>query len=245
MSARDAPIKHGYTLADLDAMARQACAADRSLASDVRTRYDVAWSAIALALVEAPHWPRRETLVRVGWRAIYDEVRQMRHTYGFRDKDGTQGAASSPRFQEYWWSPTYSFEDHVVERLALGPILATLTESEHAAVTALAVTDDYRAAAAYLGIKDKAFQRRLDMARRKLLARWYYPDRPPTIRHTDRRVGAHGRQLVTHCAAGHEWTLESTRWRKSGPGRDCRICERERSRVRAVRRRQQREGPEE
>jgi uncharacterized protein YqiB (DUF1249 family) len=59
-------------------IAHQACAADRSLASDITTRYDTAWSAIALALVEAEHWPRPEALVRAGWQAIYADVRAAR-----------------------------------------------------------------------------------------------------------------------------------------------------------------------
>lgn len=31
----------------------------------------------------------------------------------------------------------------------------------------------------------------------------------------------------THCAAGHEFTPENTRWRANGSGRDCRACHRE------------------
>ena len=53
---RVADLPYGYTLRDLDSMARMACAADRSLSGNMTMRYQVAWSAIALALVEAPHW---------------------------------------------------------------------------------------------------------------------------------------------------------------------------------------------
>lgn len=43
-----------------------------------------------------------------------------------------------------------------------------------------------------------------------------------------------GRQLATetHCAHGHEWTPETTRWHgKKRPTRVCLICHRERRRV--------------
>jgi DNA-directed RNA polymerase specialized sigma24 family protein len=223
-------VKHGYTIADIDSIARAAVRADRSLASDAHTRYDVAWSAIALALTEADHWPRREHLVRTGWQAIYDEVRQMRHTFGFAGKDGTRGVASSPRFREFWWHGTVQFEDQLVERLAVAPIIATLTDTERAAVIALAVHDDYLAAADALGLKMSTLTVRLSNARRRFCRRWFYPEAPPKVKGTDRRVEAHGKPPATHCGSGHEWTPENTRWRKSQSGRTCRACERARAR---------------
>jgi hypothetical protein len=222
-----AELPHGYTLRDLDAMARAACAADRSLSSDMATRYQVAWSAIALALVEAPHWPRRESLVRAGWMAIYAELREMQHTFGV-SRDADRGAvASGQRFREYWWHGTVDFEDGLVERLAVGPCLGTLTDAEREAVTALAVHDDYRAAAEYLGLRQKAFQARIDAARRRFMRRWYYPETPPQTRHTDRRVEAYGKERSATCHRGHEWTPENTRWRRDGR-RTCRACEKAR-----------------
>ena len=227
----DSPVvAYGYTLRDVDMMARAAVLADRSMASDARTRYDVAWSGIALALVEAPHWPRRETLIQAGWQAIYDEIRAVRHTFGFADKDGTRGVASSPRFQEFWWHGTVEFEDALIERLAVPQVLATLTATEHAAVVGLAVHDDYRHAADALALKYSTLTVRLSNARKRWYRHWYAPDTPPKVKGTDRRVEAHGRALATHCGRGHEWTPENTRWRKGQRGRDCRACERGRHR---------------
>lgn len=227
-------IRFGYTLADLDAMARAACRADRSLASDADTRYQVAWSAIAIAIVEAPHRPRRDALVRVGWQAIYDEIRQMRHTLGMaRDSsDSAFGMVAGHRAQSFWYQPTAQFEDALVERLAVPAIVATLTDTERSAVVALAVHDDYAAAAGALGVKMSTLTVRLSAARRRFYRRWYAPHVPPKVKGTDRRVEAHGKAPATHCGKGHEWTPENTRWRKSQSGRDCRACERERSRNR-------------
>lgn len=229
---RSTEVGHGYTLADLDAMARAAVCADRSMASDAHTRYGVAWSAIALALVEAPHWPRRETLVRVGWQAIYDEVRQMRHTLGMardaNDRPIDVPMAAGHRAQAYWYWPTVSFEDHLVERLAVAPILATLTDTERDAVVALAVHDDYDAAARALGIHYPTLTRRLTCARRRFWRRWYAPDAPPPVRGADRRVGTRAQPPATHCGQGHELTPENTRARKNERGWVCRVCERER-----------------
>lgn len=228
----DSPlVLHGYTLADIDQMAWSAVRADRSLASDARARYDTAWSAIALALAEAPHWPRRESLVQAGWQAIYAEVRATRHTFGMaRDgSDAVCGVGSGQRFQEFWWHGTVQFEDALVERLSVGRILATLTETERAAVVALAVHDDYRAAARHLGISYTALTVRLSNARKRFWRRWYAPDAAPKVKGTDRRVEAHGKAPATHCHAGHEWTPENTRWRRDKQ-RTCRACERARVR---------------
>ena len=228
-------IKYGYTIADLDVMARAACMADRTMASDMDTRYGVAWSAIALALVEAPHWPRREWLVQVGWQAIYAEIRAMRHTLGMSrqadDRDVSVPMAAGPRAQAYWYAPVTSFEEGLTERLSVGPVMATLTDAERAAVTALAVHDDYRAAADSLGVSYRALTTRLSAARRRFYRRWFYPETAPGVWGTDRRVESYARPRSTHCGNGHEWTPESTRLRKSRRERTCRICEAARRRL--------------
>ena len=226
-------IKYGYTIGDLDAMARAAVRADRSMVSGAHTRYGIAWSAIALALVEAPHWPRRERLVQAGWQAIYADVRGMRHALGMASRPSEPGStpmAAGSRAQAYWYRPVVAFEDGLVERLAVGPVLATLTGPEREAVVALAVHDNYLEAAQALGISYKALTQRLSAARRRFYRRWYYPEAAPPVRGTDRRVEAHGRALATHCGAGHPWTPENTRPRVGQSGRNCRACERARIR---------------
>lgn len=68
-------------------------------------------------------------------------------------------------------------------------------------------------------------------------------DRSYRPRRTDRRVGAHDKELATHCSNGHEWTPENTHIRrrtlrgKPHTSRVCKACERDRSAARAKARR--------
>jgi hypothetical protein len=212
-------IAHGYTLTDIDRMARQACAADRSLAGDMTTRYDTAWSAIAVALVEAQRWPRPEALVRAGWQAIYAEIRAMRHTYGYSEHTGDLG----PRAAAYWTRrPIDHAEDRVVEPLAVAQIMPTLTPAEHRAITALALHDDYQAAADAIGVRYQTLHMAIRAARVRFRRRWYAPDTPPTVTGMDKRVRS--RTLSDHCPQDHAFTPENT-WRPpGGGGRRCRTC---------------------
>ncbi|WP_018386411.1 hypothetical protein [Wenjunlia vitaminophila] len=229
-------LRHGYALADLDRIARAACAADRSLAADMSTRYDIAWSAVALALAEAAEPPSWQHLVRVGWQAIYAEVRDVRRLYGIPRDRAVDGVASAPRFTIYW-HPTSgtAAEDVLVETVAVRQILATLSPIYRNAVVALAAHDTVRAAAQALGISEVAMKGRLRTAKAQFAERWFAPDPAPRLRR-DRRVGAYDRALATHCSAGHEWTPETTRWGRGRPGgarvRRCRACERERGAAR-------------
>jgi DNA-directed RNA polymerase specialized sigma24 family protein len=241
----DTVVAHGYTMRDLHKLAASACTYDRSMASDAGTRYNTAWSAIAEALCAADEPPAWHDLFTVGWRAIYNEVREMRHTYGFFEKDGSNGVASSPRFVQYWTQPPVRPDDGLTERLAVGQILATLTDTERDAVVALAVHDDYRRAAEALGISYTALTVRMSAARKRFRAHWYAPETAPAIKGTDRRVGSHGKPLATRCKNGkgtHEMTPENTYRRPSPkPGkrgeRVCRACEAERSKARSERKR--------
>jgi hypothetical protein len=54
-----APLRHGYTLADLHGLARLAVHTAGTMASNWHDRYDTAWSAIAEHLYAAEHWPPR------------------------------------------------------------------------------------------------------------------------------------------------------------------------------------------
>jgi len=240
------PVAHGYTMRDLDQLAIAACRQDRSLASDAATRYDTAWSAIAEHLAAADEPPTWHDLFTTGWRAIYNEVRAMRHTFGFFEKDGTNGVASAPRFVAYWTLPNSRPEEGIAERIAVGQILATLTAAERAAVIALAVHDDYQAAADALGIGYTAMTVRMSAARRRFRAHWYAPETAPPVKGTDRRIGSRTKPLATHCRGGkgpHEMTPENTYRRPSPkPGkrgeRVCRACETERGKARWAARQQ-------
>jgi DNA-directed RNA polymerase specialized sigma24 family protein len=237
-------VRHGYTMQDLHSMAKQACRADRSLASDMDTRYNAAWSAIALALCEAEDPPDRHDLVTIGWQAIYREVKEMRGIFGFKDRDGTTEVASSPRYVQYWYVRPERADEGIVERAAVHQIMATIPELYREAVVALAVHDDYQVAAESLGIKYSAFTARMTVARRKFRMYWFAPETAPPIKGTDRRVRSYSTEPRTHCAkAGHELTPDNI-YRRPNPKpghrgeRSCKKCEQIRGQDRVAARRQ-------
>lgn len=238
MSTADMEVKHGYTLRDLDQMTRAAVIADRSMAADIDTRKGIAWSAIAEHLVTSEEPPHRQELIRVGWQAIYREVRTTYRERGYPDTAWADYEYEPrPRFAQYWrdFLATPSHEGRLVEELAVGQVIAVLAPIYRDAVVALAVHGDYRRAAEGLDLKYSAFTDRLSTARRRVLAAWFEGETPRKIRTTDRRVGAYGTALATHCSNGHEWTPENTHIRhrilrgKPHKSRVCKACEHDRS----------------
>jgi hypothetical protein len=233
MTTRKGAVRHGYTMADIDGIARSAFVADRSMASDADTRYSVAWSAVAEALCAAQDRPSRQDLVRVGWQAIYAEVREMRHTYGQQRDDPNAPVASMPKAQQYWFTPPVDTAGDRLERIAVHQIMATLGEPYRDAVIALAVHEDYKRAAEALGIKYSTLTVRLTTARKKFRRHWFAPEAAPAIKGTDRRAESHSATLATHCIQGHEMTGDNARARVGKrKGRTCRACERERDAAR-------------
>ncbi|MFD5656960.1 hypothetical protein [Streptomyces hirsutus] len=221
----DSPaVAHGYTIHDLDRIARTACAADRTLASDMHGRYDTAWSAIAEALCTADEPPHRETLVRVGLRAIYEEIRLCRRMYGVDTTPRSGAVASAPRFRAYWTSRPDTIADHIIERLAIHQVVAALTPARQQAVIALAVHDDYQAAADVLEVSYGTLTRRVKDGRDQARRLWYAPETAPATRGRDRRVGS--RSAPDRCPQGHLYTAENTARSRKQRERRCRTCHR-------------------
>lgn len=235
-------LRHGYTLSDLHQMTAAAVKADRLLAMDYRQRWDIAYSAITLALFEAEHWPRRESLIQAGWKAIYRHVRDGLRERGYADdRDWSSADPTMPRFVQFWGPRVVaSHEDRIVERLAAQQVMTRVTGAPREAVLALAACDDYPAAAEALGISYTALTVRLSTARRQFLGLWHEGETPHRPRRTDRRVEAHGKELDTHCGGGHEWSPENTRTsRVTVRGRvrtrrTCRACEHDRGQRRTA-----------
>lgn len=243
-------VKHGYTLHDLDQMTRAAVIADRSMASNIEDRKDIAWSAIAEHLCISEEQPTRQELIRVGWQAIYREARTAFRDRGRPDKAWSSDEYESrPRFAQYWrdMQVTPSHEGRVVESIAVWQVIAPLADTYRSAVVALATMDDYVKAADMLGINYKALVARIGAARKTVLKLWHEGETPRKTRNTDRRVGSYSTEKATHCSAGHEWTPENTHIRnrilrgKRHTSRACKTCERERS----VRRAQEKRRSEE
>lgn len=230
----DTVIRHGYTLADLHLFTRKAVVADRLLAMPVPQKYDIAFSAIAEAVCAAEHPPLPQALVRVGWSAIYRDIKDTLRSHGVGEDWSSPHLA--PRFTAYWNEHRISqFPDtRIVEGMAVAQILPLLTEANRQALMALAALGDYALAADSLGIKLPAFEKRISAARKTCLQWWHEGETPLRRRTHDKRVGVRGKEPSTHCANGHEWTLDTTRnvthmfkgrvrrWRL------CKACEQER-----------------
>lgn len=241
MSLSHLMVKHGYTLDDLEMMARAAVVADRLLVGDIHYRRGIAYSAIVEALYASEEPPDRAHLIRVGWQAIALDVRwSLRHT-GVPDGTWqTEDLQRRPRFVQYWADHQVvpAFDGKIVEGIAVGQVLDALAPTYRDAIVALAAHDTYQAAADAMGISYKAFVARIGEARKRILVRWFEGETPRRTFHTDRRVGSYGKPLATHCPRGHEWTAENTRIRrrtlrgKPHTSRACRACEAERGAAR-------------
>ncbi|GAA2218388.1 hypothetical protein GCM10010400_75590 [Streptomyces aculeolatus] len=229
-------VGHGYSLADVDRLARTSVAAARGAGVDAATRYGLAWSAIAETIVGATEPPARAELVQAGWKAIHAELRAVLHARGYRDGHVYEGAGSSPRYWRYWWTPAdEGAVDRVTDAIAVQQALAVLTPTQLDAVAALAAHDDYAAAAEALGWPYKRLASRVAEGRRRIAAAWYAPDSPPARRGHDKRRGTHAPR--ERCSAGHLLDGDNVRVRRRRGGkaeRICRSCEAARSQARAA-----------
>jgi DNA-directed RNA polymerase specialized sigma24 family protein len=189
MTSADLTVRHGYSLADLDSLARRVVSNNMHWwpAGDRADQHDTAWLGIAEALCEATEPPSQRDLLEAGRAALNREVRdQMRHR-GDR-RDGTNNGA---HFERYWaWAsyPAPSPEPAIVEQTALHQILAALTARQREAVAALALAGDYHAAAAMLGVEPQTFRSLLGRARKDFLALWHEGEAPSRPWGCDRRV---------------------------------------------------------
>lgn len=187
-------VRHGYTMADIDRIARLSTHLG-TMAIYYHDRRDEAWSAIVEYLYAADQWVAEHDLVWIGRKAIYDLIasdRQGRGYYRVRTDGTAHGAGSSPAFATFWEAlnrPARSPEHHVVERMALWQILPKLRAHERAALIALATHDTYQDAAAALGVGYPSFKSQIARARRRFLALWHEGEEPSRPWGVDRRAG--------------------------------------------------------
>lgn len=225
-------IRHGYTLADLDRLARTAAVTAHGGALDPLTRYQLAWSAIAEHLAAASDHPTRADLLAAGRAEIHADLAAALHARGYQSV--AAGPGSMPRWCAYWHHPDSDrAEDRVTDSIAIGQTLTLLTRRQRQAVTALAVLGDYPEAAAALGLSYARCAALIAEARRAVWAAWYAPDAPPSYRGHDKRRGSHLPR--THCPSGHALDGDNLRLRRRTRGRVervCRACESERARTR-------------
>lgn len=185
MTAEPSPVVcHGYTLADLDSLARVAARNNHTMAADHSDLYHAAWSAIVDALIEAETPPPRHELARLGKGAIWQLARDQRQTYGYRDRDPYAGIGSAPRFAAYWTPGTApSPEDKIVDRVAVTQIWSALTDRDRLMLAAAAACDsDYHAAAAMQSMPVSSYRSYLSTARRAVVSLWLEGETPHRVR---------------------------------------------------------------
>lgn len=226
-------LRYGYTLDDLNRIARTVVVANAQWwrGADRHQQADIAFSAVAEHLYLTDEAPTERELHAAGTSALVEDAKAYRHHHGLRD--GGHGlAGEAPRFAAYWHVPdAESWEDRVLDRIALGQILPTLDASLLESVTTLAALDDYSLAADALGLKYVTLVARVNRARKVFRRHWYAPETAPPNRGTDRRIGSRSAVERTHCSEGHECTPENSYWRPSSrgpaypPSRYCRICQ--------------------
>jgi hypothetical protein len=190
--AHEAELRHGYTLAHLDALAVQAARGQRfSRDADFAVRLEDAWSAIAESLYAADERPTPDDLVRAAWTAMSGEADRISRAHGLNTHDRYAGTIG--RFQQYWIGSahqTRSPEEPIVERVALSQIWSRLSLSHRQLLLALAVHDDHGRAADALDKPRTSFSSQLAQARRAFLTLWHDGERPSRPWGTDRRVSA-------------------------------------------------------
>ncbi|MFG2826075.1 RNA polymerase sigma factor [Streptomyces sp. NPDC048434] len=185
-----ASIRGGWTLHDLDQLARQVVANNRAWwpAGDRDDQYAAAWHGIVEHLYSASDPPSRTDLMEAGRRALAEDVKAtMRHHGARRDTSNT-----GQKYAMYWeWAgrAAPSPEASIIERTALWQILASLTPRQREAFDALAAAGDYPEAARLLDIEDQTFRSLLGRARGTFRHLWHEGETPSRHWGCDRRAG--------------------------------------------------------
>lgn len=182
MNPTSTNLWHGYSLADIDRLARTAAATARSgHILDPGDRYNTAWSAIAEHLCTAEEPPTRRDLYDAGATAVNSAGRDHRHTWGMARTWGSPAGEMS-NYQRYWELARRSApspEDPVVDRTALRQIWPTLSTTHQQVLYALAVNDgDHQAAADDLNKSLATFRSHLKSARAAYRALWHEHETP-------------------------------------------------------------------
>lgn len=228
-------LRWGYTLADVQEIARKAAFTNRFMASDFRDRVDAAWHAVVVELYTAEQPPTIHDLATVARAAVWAMVRDHHQTYGYADREWAAGYASAPRFVAYWTEPPGTpMEERVVERVATPQVWWALSDRDRQVLAAFAAAGDNRSAAAALGMPVGSFRTYISQARRAWLALWHEGETPPR----PRVVRPHSRYDGSDLApCGTNGAAERHRRRGEPVDEACRLAAREHDRARKARRR--------
>lgn len=196
MTPSNTEVRYGYTLADLDQLARISVNVAYSRSMDYRDRYDAAWHAIAELLCRTETHPTRLELKNAGVRAVDRLVEDDQRTHGFNRQNP---AAGMPRFERYWALSrvTPSPEDAIVDRIALTQIWPTLSATHQRILLAYATYSDHTLAATATGRNIGTYRSHLRGARAAYRALWHQHEIPSAMWGQSRvRPGSRSATLV-------------------------------------------------
>lgn len=195
----DTEVLHGYTLGDLQVLAKKAVNTAFYRAMDYPDRLEAAWFAIVEQLYDPDGDPNPWALIRTGRTAVDNLVRDDWHHHGRSPHNPYAGDEAMPHFQRYWWTQrfrTSSCENHVVDRVALYQIWPQLSATHQQVLMALAVHGDYGRAAASIGKTYGTYTVHVKNARKAFLKHWHEGEIPSRCWGTDRRVARRGDELA-------------------------------------------------
>jgi hypothetical protein len=200
-------LRHGYTMASLDNLAKRAVFESRWQFIAFHEKHEVAWSAIAEELYSCEEPPRAHDLIRLGEKAIdrhVEDLSHMRGVYYYRPDH-----PSMPRYLKFWWpQPTLSPEDHIIDVTAFRQIWPRLNRMHQIVLMALATHGDYEHAAAALDKPYSTFVTQIYTARKQFLRLWHEGEEPSQVWGRDRR-----KRTKPPGASGHPITITTVRRR--------------------------------
>lgn len=177
-------LRHGYTLADVDSMARRGAARRAAFRSgDFDELCSIARCAIVEHLYTASQPPTEHHLIRLGGDAVDAYVHGEERHRGVRkeNRPDRETAGSRPKVQAYWYANPHhapSPEDLTVDRIALRQIWPTLSDRQREAVLALAAHENYPAAADALGLAYASYVAMLAKGRTRFRTMWHEHETP-------------------------------------------------------------------
>jgi hypothetical protein len=185
--AEDVELRHGYTLAQVNALSVWTVMHDRYCSfADVDERLEVAWHAIVEHLYTAVDAPARQEMVLAGWRAIREYVQKDAQFRGYN----FAGADTRKGYVRYWNSShTAGPEERVTDYLALSQIWPHLKQSQRDLIVALAEQEDYGSAAQAMGHLRRDYANNLRYARIAFRQLWHEGETPSKPWGADRRSG--------------------------------------------------------
>lgn len=166
VTMRNTVLRFGYTFRDLDELVRILVTMDVwHLAWSGFERYEIAFSAMAVALYCAEEHPEQNDLFTAARKEITRKAQEDREPAGLPDNSGYETQVS---FYRYWWEPcrhSLSPEDVAVDAMALRQIFPVLKPGYRRVLLALATHGEHQKAAGALGISRPACNGNLSEAR--------------------------------------------------------------------------------